>query len=301
MRHHIALMAALACAACTPAKDKAAPAVSAPEGNDILHITAGGIAQADSGEAKRHWSEFTINLIDGSTAYGWTSEKTISFPHTLNFELAGPGRIDALALDSTFAPVQREDGSESVSADGSPVRRFTVLGSLASPDGPYFKIYSGEAAKDQRTLFKLDKPVSARWLRLVIESNWAGSGQTRLSEFAVEGELDQKGAGGVADVSGYYTHEYGPILLRQDGDHVRGCYNNGSGRLEGVIHGRVMRLGWYEAGQGSVGAATLVAAKDQLYGFWYREGDKMGSPWNAVKAPPPAGADKGACAGILKP
>ncbi len=302
MRNHALFGALLLCAGCTsqPANTPDKPA-SEPEPNNILHITAGGIAMADTGEAKRHWSEFSINLVDGSQGYGWMSEKTVTFPHELKFELAGPGKISGFALDSTFAPVAREDGSASVSAEGSPVRRFTVLGATESPDGPYFKIYDGEAAKDQRSRFTLKTPISARWIKLVVKDNWNGGGQTRLSEFEIQGELESRGAGGVADVSGYYTHEYGPILLRQDGNRIHGCYNNGNGQLEGVIFGRIMRLGWYEASGNSIGAATLVAAKDQLYGFWYREGDRMGSPWNAAKVSDLAKADLGTCRDKLYP
>lgn len=302
MRKNLMLATVLLCAACSPeAATTPKEATPAPEANNMLHITRGGIALPDTGEAERHWSEFTINLVDGSQGYGWTSEKAISFPHELKFELAGPGKISGLALDSTFAPVAREDGSASVSAEGSPVRRFTVLGATQSPDGPYFNLFEGEAAKDKKTSFKLDKPVSARWIKLVVNSNWNGAGLTRLSEFEVHGDLKQRGAGGVSDVSGYYTHEYGPIVLRQDGDRVYGCYNNGSGRIEGVILGRTMRLGWLESEQKSVGAATLVAAKDQLYGFWYRDGDRMGSPWNATKVSDLAKADLGTCRDKLYP
>lgn len=296
MRTMLTLSGALLFVACSsePINQDKEGVVKA-EPTNILHITRGGIALADAGEDKRHWSEFTINLVDGSQNYGWTSEKDVTFPHTLNFELAGSGRISGIALDSTFAPVVREDGSASSKADGSAVRKFSILGSTKSPGGPYFKIFDGEAGKNQKTIFSLKSPVSARWIKLVINDNWNGGGQTRLSELELYGELDARGAGSSGDVSGLYSHEYGPIALKQDGSHVHGCYNDGDGEMEGVILGRTMRLGWYMAGEKSIGAATLVAANNQLYGFWYRDGDRMGSPWNATRVSGLDKADLGGC------
>lgn len=270
---------------CT-AKPPAAPAAKAgPEPSNILHITWGGIAQPDAGEATRHWSEWSINLIDGSNAYGWTSAAGATFPHDLNFELAGVGLIDEVVLDTTFAPVVREDGSMSSKATGSPVRRFEVQGSTTGPQGPFTKLAEGEAAQDGRTVVKLPSRTAARWVKLVIQSNWKGSGTTRLSEFEVRGELQKRGDGGVPDVTGYYMHEYGPIVLKQEGDRIVGCYNRGDGKLEGLIFGRIMRLAWRMPGEQSIGSATLVADAGHVYGFWYRDGDRMGSPWNSVKTP----------------
>ena len=93
--------------------------------------------------------------------------------------------------------------------------------------------------------------------------------------------------------------EYGPIVLRQDGHLIHGCYNNGDGQLEGMILGRVMRLAWYMPKEKSIGMATLVADGNQLYGFWYRDQDRMGSPWNAVKVPDSDKSDRGPCGSLL--
>lgn len=304
MRHwKTAAVGALFLAACsnTPADKAAAPASAASEGDNILHITWGGIAEADAGEAQRHWSTWTINLVDGDPAYGWQSEADISFPYTLNFELAGTGRISAVALDSRFMPAVREDGSMSQTAEGSPVRRFTLLGSTVGPEGPFEILVKGEARADERTVIKLPKEASARWLRLRVDSNWKGSGTTRLSDLAIYGELDQRGTGGEADVSGVYEHEYGPIALRQSGHDIRGCYNDGLGTLRGTAFGRIMRLAWFSNTEGSIGSATLVAANGKLYGFWYRPEDKMGSPWNAAKQKSLDDVDPGPCHAALYP
>lgn len=303
----VAMAGALLLAGCSnasvdkPAEPASVEASGAPEDNNILHISWGGIAEADQGEGKRHWSTWTINLVDGGPAYGWLSEKDIAFPHTLNFEMAGTGKVRAVALDNRFEPVVREDGSMSQTAEGSPVRRFALLGSTVGPDGPFETLVAGEAKADARTLIKLPKESTARWLRLRIDSNWKGSGATRLSDLAVLGELEQRGAAGEADVSGVYAHEYGPIALRQSGHDIWGCYNDGLGTLRGTAFGRVMRLAWFSKEEGSIGSATLVAANGKLYGFWYRPEDKMGSPWNADKEKNLVSADLGSCRAALYP
>lgn len=101
----------------------------------------------------------------------------------------------------------------------------------------------------------------------------------------------------MADVSGVYSHEYGPIMLRQRGNEIFACYNNGLGTL----FGRIMRLAWFSNEEGSIGTAGLVAANDKLYGFWYRPEDKMGSPCNADKQSGIDGADLGKCRAVLYP
>lgn len=301
---HIALAGALLLAGCSNAPaEKTAEKPAEPAGDNILHISWGGIAEADAGEAKRHWSTWAINLVDGGAAYGWLSDKGVPLPHALNFELAGNGKIAAIALDNRFEPVVREDGSMSQTAEGSPVRRFALLGSAKGPEGPYQTLVEGEAKADAQTVVKLPKEASARWLRLRIDSNWAGKGQTRLSDLAVIGTLEQRGAAAVADAeaSGIYSHEYGPILLRQKGHEVFGCYNDGLGSLRGTVFGRIMRLAWFSKEEGSIGSATLVAANGKLYGFWYRPEDRMGSPWNAVRESGLDGADLGKCRAALYP
>ena len=271
------------------------------ESPDILHISVGAVALADTHEDQRHWSTWSINLTDGSTSYGWTSEANITLPHSLNFELAGTGQIDAIALDSRFAPVIREDGSSSQSPEGGAVRQFVLLGSTAGPDGPFNIIFEGEAPKEQRTRFVLQKPVKARWLKLEVRSNWGTSAQTRLSELEIQGRLEDRVTASDDEVSGYYTHEYGPIILRKDGDRVYGCYNNGDGKLAGIGFGRVLRVAWHAPGEVSIGMATFAPAHGKLYGFWYRDGDRMGSPWNAVKEKTLAETDLGICRASIYP
>lgn len=280
--------------------DKADSSISADE-NNIMHISWGGIALAEPGDEKRHWSTWTINLIDGSTGYGWTSGAASSSPRNLEFELAGAGTFKEIVLDTRFEPVSREDGSASQTPDGSSVRKFAVLGSAEGPNGPFEKLFEGEAKADTRNKFVLPKEAKARWLKLRIDGNWAGEGATRLAEFEVLGTLDKRGVTETADASGVYSHEYGPITIRQNGNEIFGCYNDGLGTLRGTVFGRIMRLAWFSKEEGSIGSATLVPANDKLYGFWYRYSDKMGSPWNATKTSELKGADLGKCRDVLYP
>ena len=259
--------------------------------DNVLFIGRGGLAEADQGDEGRHWSTWPINLVDGSAAYGWLSADS-ALPHMLRFELAAPTTITGVVLDNRLATEGREDGGLSQSGEGAPVRRFALLGAVAGPDGPFETLYEGEAQPDGRTVITLPAARKARWLRLRIDSNWAGGGATRLSELELLGTPDAAVAPAIAsggrdaDVSGAYAHEYGPILLRQQGNEIYGCYSDGLGSLRGTVFGRVMRLAWFSSQEGSIGAATLVAANQRIYGFWYRPDDRMGSPWNAVKTGP---------------
>ncbi|MBT5185974.1 MAG: discoidin domain-containing protein [Kordiimonadaceae bacterium] len=268
---------------------------------NILHISWGGIAEADVNEAERHWSNWTIHLIDGKTGYGWTSEESIKFPHELHFELAGSGTINNIVLDNRFEPVIREDGTFSQEATGSSVKEFELLGSLAGKDGPYFSIAKGQANKDLRNAFALSEPVQARWLKLVIKSNWEGGGVTRLSELEINGELDERGAAAVEDVSGVYDHEYGDIILRQDGHEVYGCYGGGYGQLRGQIFGRIISLSWFSEIDQNIGSAAFSATDKKIYGFWYGQNNIMGSPWNSEKSSNLDGVDLGDCQQAIYP
>ncbi|MFN8059872.1 MAG: discoidin domain-containing protein [Vicinamibacterales bacterium] len=304
MRVITSWLVGLGCAACAAGCGRATPATEAgpdaPAGTNILHISWGGIALPDADEETRHWSTWTINLVDGGVSYGWTSSSAMTFPHELMFELAGTGVVNGIVLDTRFEPDVREDGSISPRPDASAVRAFRVLGSTAGPAGPFVDLVAGEAAQDHRSTFALSAPTRARWVKLVVEGNWRGSGATYLGDFGVLGVLETR-AEAAADVSGQYAHSYGPILLRQHGAEIFGCYNDGLGQLRGLVLGRTMRLAWSSAKEQSLGSATLVAADDKLYGFWYRAGDRMGSPWNAAKAKALADVDLGACQGAIYP
>ena len=116
---------------CLPALARAQP-----ETTNLLHITRGGVALADPGEGARHWSTWTINLVDGSNGYGWVSNDALQFPHDIRLEVAGIATISAVALDTRFDAVVREDGSASAAAQGSPVRAFENLGQRQGPRRP---------------------------------------------------------------------------------------------------------------------------------------------------------------------
>lgn len=250
---------------------------------NILDLTWGGIAMSDGNDAAQPWSKWSINLVDGTAAYGWSSSEDIKFPHELNFELAGSGTITSFVVDARLKKILRQDGTHSQEGDGSSVRNFELQGSLEGPDGPFFTIVQGEADKDQYNRYVLEQPIQARWLKLVIKSNWNGGGLTRLSELEAYGELDERGAAGVDDVSGVYAQEYGNIILRQDGHEIFGCYGGGYGQLRGQIYGRMMRLSWFSQFDENIGNATFAATDNKIYGYWYGQNNITGTSWNSEK------------------
>lgn len=267
--------------------------------DNLLYIGEGGVVLPDQGEEDRHWSEWSINLIEGTTGFGWTSDPGITLPHALKFEIGGIGLIEGFTLDAGFIPVKRYDAMSEPS-EGAPLRSFTVYGAVESAAGPYTEIFDGELAKGERETFKLDKPVRARWLKLVVESNWGDESQSYLAEFEALGTLEERAQVSKDDIDGVYDHEYGAIVLRKDGSRVTGCYGDGRGRLEGQIYGRILRMTFLEPDMPSIGAATFAWANDTIFGFWYQRDDQMGSPWTANKISGLEDVDLGGCKGVLK-
>jgi hypothetical protein len=287
----------LACALAA-AGGMAARAEGAP--TNLLYIGEGGIALADGNEQGRDWRNFSINLVDGSNQYGWTSAPGTRFPHTLVFELERRSVIHRVALDSSFAPVVGYDGRRSEPPAGGPARRFRLWGvgpagaGLAGAAQPVL-LLEGELPRSSRAEYALAAPATVEALRLEILDNWGDEARTHLAEFEAIGSKVEGAPVNASGIDGLYAHEYGPIALRRDGDKVSGCYLNGAGALEGLVSGRVMRLAFLEPANGRMGAVTFVAAHDQLYGFWFNPLDAMGSPWNAPKVAGLVG-DLGKCA-----
>lgn len=156
-------------------------------------------------------------------------------------------------------------------------------------------LLEGELPRSSRKEFDLGAAATVQALKLEVLSNWGDLPQTHLSEFEAVGAQAAGAQANPSAIDGLYAHEYGPIVLRRDGNKVTGCYINGTGVLNGLIDGRVIRLGYLETASHRLGSVVWVAAHDQLFGFWFGPLDTMGSPWNAPKVSDLTG-DLGGCA-----
>ncbi len=125
-------------------------------------------------------------------------------------------------------------------------------------------------------MFALEKPTEARWLKLVIVSNWGHPLHAQLMELEAYGEpvgeVSQQ-----AVVHGIYSTNYGLMRLVQDGSLVIGCYDGDHGTLSGRTDGRVLKFWWWEDGP-SMGNAFMVLSSDgnSLNGVWYEKGQVKG-------------------------
>lgn len=263
--------------------------------SNLLHIAEGTIALPDGDEIDTQWRGFTINLLDGSDNYGWVSREGIAAPHRIDFELAQLSLIEAVALSSTFEAITAYDGELVQSGAGvGPARRFRILYS-SSLEGDDFQILlEDELAPSSDMKFEFASAATVRRLRLELLSNWDDMPRTRLSEIRAFGTRLELDAGPDFDINGIYEHNYGPIVLRRNGNLVEGCYLDGRGLLNGVMNGRVLRLAYLEREDSRMGTALFVAAHEKLFGFWFGSRNEMGSPWNAPKIGSLA-ADLGGC------
>jgi hypothetical protein len=88
----------------------------------------------------------------------------------------------------------------------------------------------------------------------------------------------------LADVTGSYTSNWGPVKLEQHGAHVTGEYVFDGGKLDGTMDGNLLRFTWRErAGTGH--GVFAVASDGELIGTWGAGPDDLGGGgWRLVPA-----------------
>jgi hypothetical protein len=120
-------------------------------------------------------------LLDQSTATGWCNADGSPLPQTIVIELAQASRLTEFAVDNTGT---QESGYPGISA-----RRFELWVSTNGSDTDYRQVLSGEAIQGGRRGFPLTPAVKARWLKLVVLSNWGHATYTEIMELEASGEL----------------------------------------------------------------------------------------------------------------
>lgn len=228
---------------------------------DLLDIAAGAVVLSFSSEYSPAWA--ALLLIDGSTKTGWCNGKPN--PNTIVIELPRITELSTIVLDNTDTP---ESSYPGISA-----RHVEIHASTTSSTDGFQKIATLEAAQGKRKEFPL-APTKARWLRLIILSNWGHAQYTELMELEANGKpLEEVKA---AAISGVYVTNYGPLLLKQFGSNVYGCYGGGN-TVWGSFNGRVLQAEWRHSGS-RIGTAMMVLSSDNefLNGLWYEHGSYQG-------------------------
>jgi len=256
----------------------AVAAVAAPPAAtrvDRLDFASGALLVSASSEYGGGWA--ALRVLDGGTEKGWCSEGGAPLPHTLVIELPQPHALSAFAVDNTGA---QDDGYPGISS-----RAVTVYGSTDSAEEGFVTLATLEAPRGGRKEVTLPQPVTARWLKFVVGSNWGHAEYTELMELEAYGE--PVGTPPRIEAAGTYETNYGMMQLEQDGTKIRGCYDYRGGQLDGTIQGRVLQLQWREEGVGRTGGAIFIVSDEgaALSGVWYENGELRGE-WSGPRAKP---------------
>lgn len=159
-----------------------------PPRRDLLDSEAGARVVSSTSHYDAKWQPRF--LIDGSVGKGWSSGEGRPYPNEIVFELDGVHELEAFVVDSTNA---QEDGWPGISA-----KDFELHMSVTSAEIGFERVLTETAAQQTRSVFPLAAPVKARWLKLVVLSNWGDPEFTEIMELAAYGEAAPKDDGQVA-------------------------------------------------------------------------------------------------------
>ena len=232
------------------------------QSEDILTLENGAVILSETRDYNETWS--ALCMIDGTTATGWCSPKGLALPVEVVVELPGTYQLDSIALDNSGA-----DGK------GISCKDVDILASVTSASEGFVSIGSFQAKEQGRAGFTLTNKTQARWLKLVIKSNYGSQEYTELMELEAIGVL--VGEKQVSDIAGIYDTNYKLMEIRCEGNTVEGCYDWGNGHMSGSTDGRVVRFRWWED-DNDEGSAIMVLASDGSYinGLWYRKSKLQG-------------------------
>ncbi|HTC95380.1 MAG TPA: OmpA family protein [Terriglobales bacterium] len=248
---------------------------NASQRNDIMGMVSGAVLLSSSGEYNGKW--MALNLLDGTNTLGWCSPGNKPLPHTFIIELAQPYHLNSLVLDNTNA---QDSGYPGISA-----RAVELWVSSTSSESGYKKIATLEATQSARKEFPLPAGSEARWVKLVVVSNWGNKQYTELME--VEAYGSPTGAPVQRPpLSGAYDTNYGALQITQDGSHVTGCYYNGDGQISGSSDGRTINAEWRQKNGNGTMLMTLSSRGDFLNGVWYAKGELQGAWFGTRRSGP---------------
>ncbi len=245
---------------------------SQTRGDDLLDLEAGAIVLNVTSEYD-DWP--ALALLDHNPHTGWASRRGHVGPNTIVLELPQSHTIESIAVDNTQA---QEHDHPGISA-----REIEVWFSTEGPDTGYDRVAKVEATRGGREQFPLSPGRTARWIKLVVNSNWGSDQFTEIMELEAYGSP----VGRLVErrlISGTYLTNFGPLYLEESGDRVRGCYDDGSAVVRGRIEGRMMRLDWEDEYGTGIALLAVSAGGGFLNGLWY-EGTVLQGTWRGPLDP----------------
>ncbi len=240
--------------------------------DDLLDLEAGAVILAATTEYDS-WP--ALALLDHNPYTGWASRQGHVAPNTIVVELPQRHIIQSIVFDNTRAQEHEYPG---ISA-----REIEVWFSVEGPEKGYERVAELQAPQGGREQFPLPLGRQARWIKLVVNSNWGNEEFTEIMELEAYGSA----VGEVAErlpVSGTYLTNFGPLYLQQSGERVRGCYDDGTAVVRGRFDGRMMRLEWREKNGFGRALLTVSAGGDFINGLWY-EGSELQGTWRGPLDP----------------
>ena len=240
--------------------------------HDLLALNAGAIIRSTTGEYDA-WP--AMALLDGDVDTGWASREGHPVPNTIVIELPQRHRVDSIVLDNTHA--------QEVEFPGISARNVEIWLSTTTSDDNFTLAAVVEGSQGGRLEYPLPFGSEAQWIRLVITSNWGNRDFTELMELEAYGER----LGPAVEmplIAGTFQTNFGPLYLEQNGELIRGCYDDGSAQVTGTIEGRMLALEWRETAE--FGSARLGVSADGAYlnGLWYQDARLRGM-WAGPRDP----------------
>ncbi len=245
---------------------------SQTRGDDLLGLEAGAVVLSVTSEYDS-WP--ALALLDNNAYTGWASRRGRVAPNTIVVELPHLFELDSIVFDNARA--------QEIDYPGISARRVEVWMSRSGPDEGFELVVTVEAPQGGREQFPLPRGSRARWIKLIVMSNWGSEEFTEIMELEAYGRPVGDPAT-PAPVSGTYLTNFGPLYLEQSGLRVRGCYDGGSASVIGRIDGRMMRLDWHEKDGSGRALLTVSTAGDFLNGLWY-QGSELRGTWRGPRDP----------------
>ncbi len=245
---------------------------SQTRGDDLLDLEAGAIVLSVSSEYDS-WP--ALALLDNNVYTGWASRRGRVAPNTIVVELPHLFELDSIVFDNARA--------QEIEYPGISARQVEVWMSRSGSDVGFELVATVEATQGGRAQFPLPHGSRARWIKLVVTSNWGSKEFTEIMELEAYGRSVGDPAT-PASVAGTYLTNFGPLYLEQSGLRVRGCYDDGSAKVVGRIDGRMMRLTWHEKDGSGTALLTVSTGGDFINGLWYL-GSELRGTWRGPRDP----------------
>ncbi|WP_456405657.1 discoidin domain-containing protein [Thiolapillus sp.] len=245
------------------------------ENKNILLMKNGAVILAHTGQYDK---EFPVNaMIEGTLQNYWASSNPGPrgwAPQSFVIELDQQYSLARLVVDN------RETDEKAF--PGVSARQVRFSASTESSKSGWKPVATVDALQFSRKEVKLTRPVTARWLKVEVLSNFGNASYTEINELEAYGKpLGRKVP--FMDPNGVYQTNYRLLQLQVEGDRVTGCYEMDRGYVHGTTNGRVFDIEWIEHKGEERGTALLVLSSGGfLNGLWYEDGVMKG-PWYGNK------------------